>query len=252
MNKHSPKRNRAKGSGLTAFIGFCAEIFFTLGVVFLLFVAWSLWFSNIQADVKQDSMVKEFVQDFAPIAEAPDESVQSDYGDPVVMEKPQYAETFGVVYIPRFGETYYRPLVQGTGTDVLDTLGLGHYQNTTMPGGVGNFSVAGHRQTHGSVLDKIHTLQPGDKIYVQTKDGFYTYVYRNSEIVLPTDIGVINPYPGKTSKPDQRLMTMTSCNPRFGAEERIIAYSMLESWQPLTAGAPAEIAPIVESLKAGK
>jgi len=35
---------------------------------------------------------------------------------------------------------------------------------------------------------------------------------------------------------------MTSCNPRFGAQERIIAYSVLERWQPGSAGPPAEIA----------
>jgi sortase A len=35
---------------------------------------------------------------------------------------------------------------------------------------------------------------------------------------------------------------MTSCNPRFGAEERIIAYALLDSWRPAAAGPPAEIA----------
>ena len=35
---------------------------------------------------------------------------------------------------------------------------------------------------------------------------------------------------------------MTSCNPRFGSQERIIAYSLLERWQPATAGPPPEIA----------
>jgi sortase A len=49
--------------------------------------------------------------------------------------------------------------------------------------------------------------------------------------------------------PDQRLMTMTSCNPRFGSEERIIAYSVFDSWQPLSAGAPAEIAKQVAALQ---
>ena len=30
---------------------------------------------------------------------------------------------------------------------------------------------------------------------------------------------------------------MTSCNPRFGSQERIIAYSLLERWQPASGGA---------------
>ncbi|WP_287901655.1 class E sortase, partial [Arthrobacter sp.] len=144
------------------------------------------------------------------------------------------------------GSDYSRPLIQGTSQDVLDTLGLGHYDKTAMPGALGNFAVAGHRQTHGSVLDNIHLLQPGDKIYVQTREGFYTYVYRNTEIVLPNRVDVILPVPTVPgAQPKERLMTMTSCNPRFGSEERIIAYSVMESWRPLSAGAPREIAPLV-------
>ena len=146
------------------------------------------------------------------------------------------------MYIPRFGENYTRPIVEGTSADVLDTLGLGHYGNTSMPGAVGNFAVAGHRQTHGAVLDNIHTLVPGDRIYVQTRDGYYVYVFRNNRIVLPTEADVLLPVPNQPGvRPTERLLTMTSCNPRFGSEERIIAYSVLDHWQPASAGPPDEI-----------
>jgi hypothetical protein len=40
------------------------------------------------------------------------------------------------------------------------------------------------RQTHGAVLDNIDALVPGDRIYVQTREGYYVYVFRNSQIVL--------------------------------------------------------------------
>ena len=156
---------------------------------------------------------------------------------------PGHGQAIGVIYVPRLGADYSRPVVDGTSQEVLDTLGLGHYEATAMPGEVGNFVVAGHRQTHGAVLDNIHTLVPGDKIYVQTADGFYTYVYRNQEIVLPDRTDVLLPVPGEPgAKPQQRILTMTSCNPRFGSQERIIAYSVFESWQPLSAGPPAAIA----------
>jgi sortase A len=126
---------------------------------------------------------------------------------------------------------------------VLDTLGLGHYSSTAMPGAVGNFAVAGHRQTHGAVLDNIHTLVPGDRIYVQTKDGYYVYVFRNNQIVLPSRTDVLEPVPTRPGvAPTESFLTMTSCNPRFGSQERIIAFALLESWRPASAGPPAEIA----------
>ena len=167
----------------------------------------------------------------------------ADYGAPAVARAPGHGGTIGIMYIPRFGENYTRPIVEGTSPDVLDTLGLGHYGSTAMPGAVGNFAVAGHRQTHGAVLDNIHTLVPGDKIYVQTKDGYYVYVFRNNRIVMPSRTDVLLPVPPQPgARPTERFLTMTSCNPRFGSQERIIAYSVLDHWQPVSAGPPPEIA----------
>jgi sortase A len=216
----------------------------------------SLWFSNIKADAVQHQAIKAFSEQLAtPSAPAssgapPATMVPLDYGPPKVGVTPDYFETFGIIYIPRFGSDYSRPIVQGTGLDVLDNLGLGHYENTAMPGEIGNFAIAGHRQTHGAVLDKIHLLEPGDKIYVQTKEGFYAYVFRNTQIVLPDAADVLAPVPMDTkASPTERILTMTSCNPQFGSQERIIAYSTMESWQPLSAGPPAEIANAVEKAK---
>lgn len=223
------------------------ELLITAGVVLLLFVAWELWWTNIEANNAQQEAVSQFAQDFqGPVTpQMPSvPSVPVDYGPPVVMPAPETPSTvFGVAFIPRFGENYSRPLVEGVGQAQLDSLGLGRYDSSTMPGGIGNFVVAGHRQTHGAVLDAIHTLVPGDKIYIQTKDGYYTYVFRNNQIVMPHRADVLLPVPTQENAvPTERFLTLTSCNPRFGAEERIIAYSVLESWQPASAGPPAAIA----------
>jgi sortase A len=228
------------------------ELLITAGVVLLLFVAWQLWWTNVESDATQSAAVKDFAKDLGgPVTPAPAPAASDGtaaaspkgYGVPVVGEAPGHGGIIGIMYIPRFGENYTRPIVEGTSTDILDTLGLGHYGNTSMPGAVGNFAVAGHRQTHGAVLDNIHTLVPGDKIYVQTRDGYYVYVFRNNRIVLPTEADVLLPVPNQPGvRPTERLLTMTSCNPRFGSEERIIAYSVLDHWQPASAGPPAEIA----------
>ncbi|MGO4384340.1 class E sortase [Specibacter sp. RAF43] len=219
------------------------ELLITAGILLLLYVAWELWWSNIDAGNTQAQAVERFTRDFQgplipPVPQAP-----ANFGPPKVTAAPAAGVVFGVVYIPRFGPAYSRPLVEGTSPAQLDTLGLGRYAQSAMPGEIGNFSVAGHRQTHGAVLDAIHTLVPGDRIYVQTGDGYYTYVFRNNEIVLPDRGDVLLPVPTrKGAAPTERYLTMTSCNPRFGAEERIVAYAVMESWQPAGAGPPAAIA----------
>lgn len=251
LEKETTAAAPARGVGvLHKIVQIAGELLITAGVVLLLFVAWQLWWTNVESDAKQSETIRNFAQELggpgAPTPAGPAEpapSAPADYGPPKVAEAPGHGQTIGIMYIPRFGPDYTRPIVQGTSTDVLDTLGLGHYSDTAMPGATGNFAVAGHRQTHGAVLDNIHTLVPGDKIYVQTRDGFYVYVFRNNQIVLPSATDVLLPVPTRpAAKPTEAYLTMTSCNPRFGSQERIIAYSLLEHWQPASAGPPAEIA----------
>ncbi|MCW1248680.1 class E sortase [Acaricomes phytoseiuli] len=231
-------------------VQFFGELLITAGIVLILFVGWELWWTNLEADSTQQQAAQEFVQNLGgPLVPQGDD--QQDFGPPPVTAKPgAVGQVFGLAFIPRFGPDYVpRPLVEGTSVAQLNTLGLGHYPSTAMPGEAGNFAIAGHRQTRGAVLDRIDTLLPGDRIYIQTAEGYYTYVFRNTEIVLPAANEVLLPVPTvRDAIPEQSILTMTSCNPRFGSEERIIAYSLLESWRPLSAGPPAEIADQVQAL----
>lgn len=234
-------RRRNERSVVRKSLQLVGELFLTAGIVLLLFVAWEFWWTNVEANASQGQAIDGFAREFTGPLAPP--AGNTDYGKPRVSAAPGYGETIGIMYVPRFGADYSRPIVQGTGADVLDSLGLGHYEGTSMPGAAGNFAVAGHRQTHGAVLDNIHELVPGDRIYVQTKAGYYTYVYRNNQIVLPSRTDVLLPVPTKAGvQPRDSYLTMTSCNPRFGSAERFIAYSLLESWQPASAGPPSEIA----------
>jgi sortase A len=125
-------------------------------------------------------------------------------------------------------------------------LGVGHYPDTQLPGEVGNFAVAAHRTTYGAPFNKIADLRVGDKIYVQTRDGWYTYGFRTLEYVRPTGVGVLEPVPQAPGTPAlDRVITLTSCNPMFSAAERIIAYGVLEHWQPASVGPPAALAGVV-------
>jgi sortase A len=225
------------------------ELLITIGLVVVLFVVWQLWWTNIDAAQTQQEVVAQVARELdgataaaAPAGAEPAGAEPAD-GAPPETASPGYGEPIGIVYVPRFGKDYARPLIQGTGADVLDTLGLGHYPSTAMPGQVGNFAVAGHRQSNGKVLDLIHTLEPGDRIHVRTAEGYYTYAYRNGEIVAPAETRVLAPVPSNPgAAATERLLTLTTCHPRFGDTERFIGYAVLESWRPASAGPPAEIA----------
>lgn len=262
MATHRPTASRVSLTPLQWAVQIFGELLITLGCVLILFVAWQLWWTNIAANSAQKDAVQSLVQEFdaTPEADAVEETHQaqgvenapsSETYDPLtppITQAPAYGEVYGVVYIPRLGEGYARPLAEGVGADVLDTLGLGRYPGTQLPGEYGNLALAGHRQTNGAVLDHIDELQTGDAIYVRTAQGYYTYRVYESTIVLPHQVEVIAPNPdaphAPVSEAHRRLLTLTSCHPRYGDTERYIVHAEFVGWQPNQADAPEEIAHI--------
>lgn len=236
---------RPHGRGLSL-IGILGELLITTGVLVFLFLGWQLWLNDLIVGGEQDkagltlSHSLSGRQDTSPVASA---APVAGFGVPVIAKPSPDAKQFGVIYIPRFGPGYVRSVSEGVETaKVLDLNGIGHYPGTQMPGEVGNFAVAAHRTTHGAPFKQIATLRVGDKIYVQTADGYYTYVFRGLEYVRPGGVGVLDAVPQLHGvAPTDRIMTMTSCNPEFYSAERIVAYSVLESWQPTAARAPLAI-----------
>jgi sortase A len=147
--------------------------------------------------------------------------------------------------IPRFGATYERTIAESV--DVKKVLnnastGVGHYASTEPLGAVGNFAVAGHRTTFGAPFGRIDELRVGDRIYIETKKGWYVYRFRNMEYVYPSASDVLNEVPRETIVAKDRILTMTSCHPKLSAAERFIAYSIFESFVPRGKGAPSEVA----------
>ncbi len=240
----APKRRRV------SFITIIGELLITAGVLVFLFLGWQLWLNDLIVGASQNRAGASLGQGWEVVSPSHPHASPipvASFGPPVVEVAPHDTTKFAVMYVPRFGATYARSISQGVETTtVLDKNGIGHYPGTQMPGQVGNFAVAAHRTTHGAPFKPIASLQVGDKIYVQTQDGYYTYEFRGLEYVRPTGVGVLDPVPqlpGVT--PTDRILTMTSCNPMFTAEERIIAYASLESWRPTSAGPPAQISATV-------
>ncbi|MDQ4502970.1 class E sortase [Sinomonas sp. ASV322] len=181
----------------------------------------------------------------APLGAAPAHAAPSNV--PVMAEPGRVAAPIGVIYIPRLGDDWRRIVRETVDTErVLNsvTAGVGHYEGTAMPGGMGNFAVAAHDIGYGNSFLKLSTLRLSDKIYVQTAQGWYTYTFRNFQFVQPSAVDVINAVPAvsKTATTD-RLMTLTTCYPAvFPPLERAIAYAEFEGFDT---AAPAALASIL-------
>ncbi|MEN1974268.1 class E sortase [Cellulomonas sp. P4] len=234
-----------RGAGVVlGAVGVLGELLITAGVLLLAFLAWQLWWTDVVADREQAAVVAEQGWD-EPLADLDDGPaiVTPRYDDPPVMEQPPYLTTFASMRVPRWDGEPTRTITQGTDREnVLNPLGVGHYDGTAMPGGVGNFALAAHRTTYGKPFNRIEELQAGDPIVVWTEEAWYVYRVTDSQIVLPHETQVIEPVPNQPGvAPTERSITLTTCHPMFSARERYIVHGVMDYWAPLDEGVPAEL-----------
>lgn len=245
---------RRAGRPRASVIGVIGEILITVGVVVLLYVAWQMWIGDWIFGAERNAAGQERSTQWQESYEAsgpdplptaePDAGEELPTADPIILPEPADAEVFAVMRVPRFGSDYAVEMAGGVSrARTLDTIGIGHYPGTQMPGEPGNFAVAAHRTTWGKPFNRIAALHVGDAIVVETQEGWYTYRFRTLEYVKPNEVDVLLPAP---QRPDiveatTSYLTMTSCSPMFGLAERIVAYSVFESFTPRSAGPPASL-----------
>lgn len=136
------------------------------------------------------------------------------------------------ILIPKLGvETV---VVEGTSDEAL-AAGAGHYPQSPLPGDAGNVAIAGHRTMNGHPFGDLDKLVPGDQVILQTP--FATYNYK----IVPGFDGHANPW--ATSPEDwtvisvttqSHLLTLTTCNPKGQASQRLVARAEMVSSQPVT------------------
>jgi sortase A len=233
----------------------------TFGMVVLLFVVYEVWITNIFAARAQSKVYNALKNEWAngtdPLLPLPGEKTAT---IPV-------GTGIGVLYIPRLGRDYHFAIVQGSEVPDDSQLekGPAHYGDTQLPGAVGNFAVAGHRVGKGEPFLNLDKLKSNDSIIVETKSWWFVYRVLGSppgqnpekvsedfaegagahvtlpgrEIVDPSDGNVLLPVPDhpeiSLTDTTSRLMTFTTCHPKFTASHRMIVYSKLVTKVPNTA-----------------
>jgi sortase A len=191
------------------------------GVLILLFVAYQLWGTGIREAQAQNRLEDDFAQvlDEANATSTTSTSTTAPIDPTTVPAIPPVAEgePTAHIVIPKIGVD--KIVVEGVALRDLKK-GPGHYPDSPLPGQEGNAAIAGHRTTYGAPFYRINELEPGDEITVTTVQGEFTYIVKEQHIVSPSDVSVLE------DKGDDRL-TMTSCNPRYSARQRIVVVSEL-------------------------
>ena len=197
-----------------------ANALIAIGIVAAAAIAYQVWGTNVTsailADQERTALKREFSQ--------PNNLVPS-------LVEPEASKSFGLVSIPALNLKDF-PLVQGIEERDL-AKGIGHYPGTAMPGGLGNFAIAGHRAGNGEPFAEFEKLKAGDKIFVQTADATYVYTLEYDNKVRPSGTWVIDKNPKNMPVDNTRkLITLTTCDPKWNSTHRWVWWGSLSEIIP--------------------
>ncbi|MBQ1018759.1 class E sortase [Micromonospora sp. D93] len=222
------------GSRLRTGVRVTGEVLITFGLVVLLFAGYEVWGKSAIVDAHQNDLTNELAQAWGP---TDNPTVAPSVGPSVKPSPPVRGKPLAGLYIPKLDKNWV--VVEGvTQQDIR--FAPGHYPTSALPGQVGNFSVAGHRNR--ATFWRLDELDEGDPIVVESKTDWYVYRVSQTRIVKPTQVEVVAPVPGEPDKKaTKRMLTLTTCNPKFDNYQRLIIHAELDRTQPKSAGRPAEL-----------
>ncbi|MFE9256457.1 class E sortase [Streptomyces sp. NPDC006879] len=218
-----------------------SEVCLTVGTLIVLFVAYLLLWTGVRAEQSMTAEL-ERLRDRWPTgpAAAPGTARRAPSEPPPGGEAYPPGRPFAEMHIPRFGTHWTKPVLQGTGADVLKR-GLGHYPGSGQLGVEGNFAVAGHRRTHGDPFKDFPRLRPGDAVVLNDGVTWFTYRVANRPLrITPQEVDVLDPVPAKSGfRAPGKYLTLTTCEPEWGHSHRLVVWARLTAADPVTAGRPS-------------
>ena len=197
-----------------------ANALIAVGIIGAAAIAYQVWGTNVTSAV---------------LAQQERTALQIEFSKPnnliPSLVEPEASKSFALVTIPKLKVKDF-PLVQGIEERDL-AKGIGHYPGTAMPGGLGNFAIAGHRAGNGEPFAEFEKLVAGDKIFVKTADATYVYSLEYDSKVKPSGTWVIDKNPRNMPVDNTRkLITLTTCDPKWNSTHRWVWWGSLSEIIP--------------------
>nr|WP_308294709.1 class E sortase [Streptomyces sp. JJ66] len=238
----SPAR-RTRGR-LAATVSVLGELLITAGLVMALFVAYSLWWTNVLADRSAQRESNDLRDHWA---------ADDNGGSPEENTGPGELDVrngIGFLHVPTMSDDDIL-VMPGTDPEELNQGIAGFYQKpvkAAMPWDEeGNFSLAAHRDGHGAKFHNIHDIEQGDPIVFESKDTWYVYtVYAILPETSKYNVEVLADVPEESGADEAgRYITLTTCTPVFTSTYRYIVWGELEREVPVDANRtpPKELRP---------
>jgi sortase A len=212
-------------------LSYLGKFLMAVSVGIFLFVAWTLWGTGYFYTAHQQEVL---AQDFAAIPKY-HLSRKAPAGPP-----PAYCPdhchpgdaAFRIV-IPSIDVRFM--VIEGVSDEDLKR-GPGHYPACrpgfpaplctewpeVWPGQEGRLIISGHRTTYLHPFFDLDQVKRGDKINLETKWGTFVYVLDRQEVVPADTTSIVVPKKGVHE------LVLTTCNPKYSAAQRLVAFAHLE------------------------
>lgn len=203
--------------------GFAALV--VVGSALLVIAVWVGFLSGYLSASKETKRANELLS-------APKNSSTSDEAPSNLLVEgiPTVGDYFAVIRIPALGKDWLHTVSEGTTPEILDDLGVGHYEGTELPGEPGNFALAGHSGSSWTPFAKLDDVAIGEVVEIETFSRKYVYEVIDTETVEETDVKTVydNPEFGNKTLDDQWL-TITTCLTDGPQNLRYVVYAKLVS-----------------------
>jgi sortase A len=212
-------------------LSYVGKFLIAVSVGVFLFVAWTLWGTGYFYTAHQQKVL---AQDFAAIPKY-HPPIQDASGPP-----PGYCPAhchpgdaaFRLV-VPSINVRFM--VIEGVSEEDLKR-GPGHYPSCrpgfptplcthwpeVWPGQEGRMIISGHRTTYLHPFFNLDRMKRGDEITLETKWGSFVYVLDREKAVPANTTSIVVPKKGV------HQLVLTTCNPKYSASQRLVAFAHLE------------------------
>lgn len=195
-----------------------------VGVILILvgvFIVGDVVYKKIETNKKQQQMIDLFEGQITGEKQEGENASQ----EVVSLDDINGYSPIAIMEIPRI--KLKQAIVTGIDDNTLQYF-LGHFPDSAMPGGVGNFAVAGHRVSdYTDAFINLYKVKAGDEVIINTRDKKYTYEIDDNFIVDPSDVEVLE-------KSDYEKITLITCT--VGAKQRVVVTGKLIKTEDINNG----------------
>ena len=195
-----------------------------VGVILILvgvFIVGDVVYKKIETNKKQQQMIDLFEGQITGEKQEGENASQ----EVVSLDDINGYSPIAIMEIPRI--KLKQAIVTGIDDNTLQYF-LGHFPDSSMPGEVGNFAVAGHRVSdYTDAFINLYKVKAGDEVIINTRDKKYTYEIDDNFIVDPSDVEVLE-------KSDYEKITLITCT--VGAKQRVVVTGKLIKTEDINNG----------------